>query len=112
MFAAGIMTGVAYVASPVARFISVEVIEGLRAPLRHWAVVAVSRIVAVVNVAEKAGVAVEPGAGPDEDAAIEPIGPIVAIGCAIVGRIVKVPIGAHGRDANADRHLGCRCRRA
>ena len=47
--------------------------------------VAVTRIVAVVDMAIKSVGTVKPGAGPDEYSPNEPIGPIVAIGCAVIG---------------------------
>jgi hypothetical protein len=69
VFVAGIMTGVAYVALSVARFVSVKMIEGLRSALRHWSMVAVAGIVAVVDVTVKAAVAVIPGTGSDKQSA-------------------------------------------
>ena len=112
VFVAGIMTGVAYVALSVARFVSVKMIEGLRSALRHWSMVAVAGIVAVVDVAVKAAVAVEPGAGSNKEPTRKPVGSVIAVGCAVVWSIVKVAIGADGLHPNADRDLGCRYRRA
>jgi hypothetical protein len=45
------MVCITYVALPVARFVSVKVVEGLIAMFGHWADVAVAGIVAVVDVA-------------------------------------------------------------
>ena len=102
VFTARFMAGGTNVALPVARFISLEVVEGPRATLRQRTGVTMMRIIAVVDVAVKAAMAVEPGAGSDKHIAHEPIGPVVAIGSAVVGRIVEVPVGAYGRPANAD----------
>lgn len=44
------------------------------------AVVAIARIKRVVDVAVEAARTVEPGTGSDEDAAVEPLGAVVAIG--------------------------------
>jgi hypothetical protein len=66
------------------------------------------RIVAVVDVAVEAVRAMKPRACADEYAAGEPIGPIVAIGSAVIGSVIEVPIGAHRRDTNVDGDLGGR----
>jgi hypothetical protein len=68
--------------------------------------ITVTRIVAVVDVAVKAVGAVEPGACSDEQPAHKPIRPIVAVGRAVIGGIVEVPIGATGFNANTDGDLG------
>jgi hypothetical protein len=60
---ATIMRCVAYVALPVPRLICVEVVELLFPACRQRSMVAVMRIIAVVDVAVKAVRAVKPGAG-------------------------------------------------
>jgi len=79
MFAAPIMTGIAYVALSVPRLVCLEMVERPRPALRVGSAVAVARIVAVVDMAIKPTAAVIPGASPDEYAPKEPIRPIVAI---------------------------------
>jgi hypothetical protein len=108
VFTARIMAGIADVASSVARLIAVEVVELLLAATRQGTVVPVVRIVAVVDMAVETGMAVEPGAGSDEHSADIPIGPIVAVGSAVVGRIVEIAVGAAGgrADVDADGNLG------
>jgi hypothetical protein len=106
VFPARIVTGVSNVPTSIARFVALEVVEGFRAAPRERSVIAVTRIVAVVDVAVKAGMAVEPGASSDKHTAIEPIWSVVAVGCAVVGFIVEVAIGAPRRHANTDRDLG------
>ena len=75
--------------------------------------------VAIVATAESAA---EPGAGADEDAATEPRWTIVAIGCAGVGVIPVVAVGANrgipiastihrAANPNANRNLGMRVSR-
>jgi hypothetical protein len=86
-----------------------EVIESYVSSRRKWTTVAVMRIEAVINVTIKAVVAVEPGAGSDEDAAGEPLGSIVPVWGAIVWCVIEVAIRADRRDSDVDRNLGgCR----
>jgi hypothetical protein len=47
-------------------------------------------------------IAVVPGAGADEDAADEPVRPVVSVGSAVVGGIIVVAIGADWRGAVID----------
>jgi hypothetical protein len=93
-------------ASAIARFIGVKVVEALFTAPRDRAIVSVVRIETVVHVSVETMRAVEPGAGADEESADKPVRTVVAVGSAVVGCVIKVPIGAHGRDANADRDLG------
>ena len=53
-----------YVAVGIMRLVSLEVVEGLCPAPRHRSVVTVARIVAVIDVANKAVGAVEPGPAP------------------------------------------------
>ena len=76
-------------AASITHFVSAEMIEGLIATLRMWTSVAVMWIEAVINVAAEVGVAVEPRAGSDEHAPVEPLGPVVPIWGAVVwGEVV------------------------
>jgi hypothetical protein len=102
MFTAGIVASLAYVALPVARFISAETAEGMLTPPGHRAGVAVMRIIAVIDVAVEAMRAVEPRAGADEDSVCEPIRTIVAVGGTVIRRIVEVSVRAARGPANAD----------
>jgi hypothetical protein len=108
VFVGRLVAGIAYVALWVVGFITVEVVEGLFVSLGHWTCVSVSRIVAVVDVAVEAAVAVVPGTGTDEDSAGEPVGTIVAVRSTGVWGVVKVPVGAYGCGSDADGDLsGC-----
>jgi hypothetical protein len=106
MFTAGFMAGIANVALPVARLVAVEVVEALFASSRQRSVVAVVGVKAVVDMAVKAAVAVKPRTRSDEEAALNPVGPIVAVGGAVIRLIVEVAVGAIGRHSNVDGNLG------
>src|ERR1700735_2441497 len=80
-------------------------IEGLRTPARHRSCVAVTWIVAIVDVAVEAVRAMEPRSGSDEYGPRDPIRTIVAIGCTVVRSIVKVPIRTYRSDSNVYRNL-------
>ena len=75
MLASTIVACVANVALAVAGFVGVEVVEARLSAAGQRAVVAVTRVKAVVDMAVKATMAVEPGAGTDEYAAINQSGP-------------------------------------
>ena len=66
------------------------------------------RVVPVIDMSIPSMRPVIPGAGPDEHPANKPIRPIVAIGSAIVGSIVKVAIRANRRHPDIDRDLRTR----
>jgi hypothetical protein len=103
----------ACVAAPVTHLVSVEVIEGLVSSSRKWTTVAMMWIEAVINVAVEVVGAVEPGAGSDEDASGEPLGPVVPVWSAAVRGVVEVAIRASRRCSDIDGDLGrCRARYA
>jgi hypothetical protein len=89
-----VMPRVTYSPMAIVRFIRVEMIEGLVSVLWKRTVVAMSRVVPVIHVTIEPVRTVKPGACTDEHPAIEPIWPVVPVGCAVVGWIVKVAIGA------------------
>jgi hypothetical protein len=108
VFVGGLVAGIAYVALWVVGFVTLEVVEGLSTTLGHGACISVARIVAIVDVAVEAAVAVVPGTGSDEDSTGEPVGAIVAVRGAGVRGVVKVPVGAYGCRSDADGDLsGC-----
>jgi hypothetical protein len=112
VFTLRFMAGIAYIASPIPRLISLEVVEAHRAALRQRSSVTVMRIKAIVHMAIKPAMPVEPWASSNKQPADTPIGPIVAIGSAVIGRVVKVTIRTHGRRSNVDPdgNLGLRHR--
>jgi hypothetical protein len=86
------MPGIAYDAMRIMRLVGMEMVER-RLPVRWiWAMIAVTRVVAIVDMAIKSMWAVKPGPGSDEYPAREPIGPIVAIGSTVIGREIVVAI--------------------
>jgi hypothetical protein len=102
------VAGVAYVALAVAGFVSLEVLKGASATVRHGAGITVPRIIAVVDVAVESVTAVVPGTGADEETAVEPIRAIVAVRGTAVGFVVEVSVGAYRSYTNVDRDLGGR----
>jgi hypothetical protein len=111
VFPAAFVRSRAYVAAAIARFIGLEVIEALRTALRKGAVVAVMGIEAIVHVSVKAGMAMEPGTRTDKDSAHKPVRAVVAVGSAVIGRVVEISVRAHRSDAYVDGNLGRAVRR-
>ena len=105
VFATSVMASVANMASSIPRFIRLKVVEWLHPAFRHRPFIAVTRIVAVINVAIEAMRTVEPWAGSNENPANEPVRPIVAVGSTAIRGIIEVPVWAHRRDTNVNRHL-------
>jgi hypothetical protein len=66
VFAATIMAGIAYVAMRIMRLVGVEMIERRLSARWHWAMLPVTRIVAIVDVAIKPARAMKPGSSSDE----------------------------------------------
>jgi hypothetical protein len=108
VFTAAIMRRVAHVTLSVASFVGVEVIKCMLATVGHGAMVTVIRIVAIVDVAVKTAVAMEPGPRADEYSAGKPVGPIVAVRGAVIRLVVKITVGTNGGCTYIDGHLG-RC---
>ena len=108
VFTRSVMARVADVASPIPRFISMEVIETLRPALRQRSNVPVVRIIAIVYVAVKAARAMKPATSPIKHSAYKPIGTVIAIRSTVIRRVVEVAIGTYGSrsDVYADRNLG------
>jgi hypothetical protein len=103
------MASAACVASPITHLVSVEVIEGLVSAGRSWTNIAVMWIEAVINVALEVVGAVEPRAGSHENAAAEPLGPVVPVWRAVVRGHIVVTIGTNGFCSDVDGDLsGCR----
>ena len=86
------------VATPIPRFIALELRggyslrRGFVANLGPGAVIAVLWVESVIDVALEVGGAMKPGAGTDENAAIEPFRPVVAVGNAVIRSIVIVTV--------------------
>jgi hypothetical protein len=108
VFTVRVMAGVACVASPIARLVAVEVVELLFAAARQRSAVTVMGIKPVVDMAVKAVRAVEPAASSNKHPVHKPIGPVVAVGCAVIWSVVEVPIGADRLHSEGDGDLGWR----
>jgi hypothetical protein len=108
VFSLRFMGGVAYVASPIPRLVSLEVVEALGSAFGQWSSVTVMRIKAVVDMAVKAGMAVKPGARSNKHPAQKPIRSVVTIRSTVIGRIVEVPVRTHRSysDVYANVNLG------
>jgi hypothetical protein len=104
VFAACLMAGATYVAMSIPRFVAVEVVVRVFAAPRHRSMVAVVRVIPVVDVTPETARAVKPRASPQKHAASEPVGPVVAVGGTVIRSIVEISIGADRRapyiDAN------------
>jgi hypothetical protein len=102
VLATTVVAGVAYMPLAVTGFVGVEVVEARLSTAGKRAVVAIMRVKTVIDVAMEAVRTVEPGTGSDEHSADKPVGAIVAVWGAIIGRVVEVAVGALGRHANVD----------
>jgi hypothetical protein len=105
VFAASVMWRSTRVATLIVGCVCAETVEGPLVAFWDRSMVAVARIIALVDVAIKPMRSVEPGAGPDEYPSGEPIRTIVAIGCTVIRSIRKITVGAHWSYPDVDRHL-------
>jgi hypothetical protein len=83
-----------------------EIVGRALTTIRYMAVIAMPRIEPVVDRSMEVSRSVEPTARADKDAAPKPLRPIVAIGCAVIRRIVVIAIWAMRLHANSDVDLG------
>lgn len=106
------MPALDFVASAISRLVSLEVIETLRTAFRQRSVVAVMRVIPVIDMPVKVAWAVKPRACSNKDSANKPIWPVVAVRSAVVGRVVEVSVRTHGRrsDVYANLNLSLRSR--
>jgi len=95
MFVAAVMTSITCMAMTVLRLVSMEMVERLLALYRIRSVVAVARIVAVVDMPIKSVRPVKPGAGSDEHPSEKPIRPVITVGRTLVRSIVEIAIGTN-----------------
>jgi hypothetical protein len=120
-----LMLSVSFMTAAVAvvNLVSVEVPGRAVPPLSRpvavmwvFAVVAVIRMVMVVNIAMEMLGTVKPWAGTDEDAICEPLGTVVAVGSAAIWRGIVVTVGTSRGHADTDADLrvcpGSTCRNA
>jgi hypothetical protein len=105
-----VMAGFAYVAPPISRLISLEMVEALCPATRQRSVVPVMRIEPVIDVPVKAVRAVKPGACSKKHPANKPIRAVVAVRSAVIGSIVEVSVRTpgSGSDVHSNRNLSWR----
>jgi hypothetical protein len=100
----------------VAHFVALEAVSvidaifgaGFLAAGRIGAVVTVFGMEVVIDVALEVIGTMKPLTGSDEDTAVEPLWPVIAIGSAVIGRSIVVAVGTI-RGSDADDNLGLRC---
>ena len=110
------MLFLADVTAPIPHFIAFEVVNliemlvgiGSFTASGLGAVIAMFGMEMVIYVAVEACRAVKPRASADEDATGKPLGAVVAVGGAIVGRDVIVTVRTFRRDADVDLYLSLR----
>jgi hypothetical protein len=105
VFVAGAMARGAYMTASIPCLVSLKMLEGLGSARGHRTSVTVTRIVAVIDVTIESAGTVEPGTSSDEESAGKPVWPIVAVGGAVVGCIVEVPVGTDRGHSNVDGNL-------
>ncbi len=102
VFTAAVMWGIADMTASVTRFVGMEMVEGSFAAVWKGSGVTTARIETVVDMAVKAAGAVKPGTGAEEEAAHEPVRPVVAVGGTVIRLEIEVAIGANRRTSDAD----------
>jgi hypothetical protein len=100
VFSRPVMASFAYVASPISRLISMEVVEALRPALRHRSSVTVMRIKPVIDMSVKAVRAVKPRTCSKKYPTNKPIRPVVAVRSTVIRGIVEVSVRTHGSDSD------------
>ena len=102
------------VAMPIAHLVAVEVFDAAVVPVFGRPVLSTIRIAAsesvmaiepIINVSPEVIPTVIPRACADEYSVQKPLRPVVAVGCAFIGWIVEVTVGANGRWSDLHRNL-------
>lgn len=105
-----------FVASEMLNVVGAMMFIKMLAAVRIFAMPSIIAIEAIIDVTPEALAPVIPGPCADEDAAVKPLRPVVAIGCAVIGRIVEIAVGTLRRRANLNCDLRLcllsRCRKA
>lgn len=110
VFALRIVAGFAYVAAPISRLISLEMVEALCPATRQRSVIAVMRIEPVIDMSVKAVRTVEPRACSKKYPTNKPIRSVVAVRSTVIGCIVEVSVRTHRSrsDVHSNRNLSWR----
>jgi len=77
---------------------------------RHRSFITLSVVQSVIDVTMEASRTVEPWTCADENAAREPLGTVISIRSAVIGRSFVIAIGANRRSADLHRNLSWRTR--
>jgi hypothetical protein len=109
-----VIVAFAYMAAPIAHFISLEVGNPFRTPRwigslatrGHRATIATLRVVVVIYMTMEVAMSTKPRASANEDTAGKPFRSVVAIGGAGIGIVVVVTVGTFRSDADSDDDLG------
>jgi hypothetical protein len=91
---AKIMRRIPDMTEAIACFVAMEASIRALATARERTVIAIVWIEAVIHVTVKAARSMEPRACADEDASGEPVRAVVAVRCAVIGRVIEVAIRA------------------
>jgi hypothetical protein len=97
----------------IAHLVPMEVLGGAMPPVMGsvaivgiFTMVAVIRMVVIVDIAMEVFGAVKPGAGTDKDAIGKPLRAVITVGSATVRRHIVITVRTSGRDTDADANLG------
>ena len=98
----GFMCCMAHIPVSIARFIALKMRKCMCVTVRQRAMISMTWIVPIIYVSIKTMRTMEPRAGANKDSARKPVRSVVAIGSAIIRRVVEISIRAYRRDADAD----------
>ncbi len=102
------MAGIAYVAAPISRLISLKVVEALGPAPRQRSAITVTRIKPVVDMSEKAARTVKPRACSNKYPAHKPIGPVITVRGTVIRGIVEISVRTHRSHSDVYAHRNLR----
>jgi len=103
----GFMCCMAHIPVSIARFIALKMRKCMCVTVRQRAMISMTWIVPVIYVSIKTMRTMEPRAGANKDSARKPVRSVVAIGSAIIRRVVEISVRTYRRNADANGNLGC-----
>lgn len=104
----------ALVAASVAHLVAVKMFDSIHTVCRALAVfrkspvISVMRIEAIIDMTIKAMGPMEPRTCAEEQATVKPFGPVIAVRCACVRRVIEIAVGTNRR--RSDLHTDLRGR--
>ena len=106
MFVAAMSVTITHlVASEILKASGTVMLIKVFAAMRVFAVITVAAIVVPIDVTPEVAVATKPWTSAEKNAVWEPLRSVVAIRGAIVGRVIEVAVGTHGRWTDLDCNL-------